>query len=60
LKDLLDAAYFTGGALSVTLLAVSIEQPNGIGMELSSAIAEVVPRITEMVMQELHYSPTPA
>lgn len=60
LKDLLDAAYFIGGALSVTLLAVSIERPNGIGMELSPAIAEAVPRITEMVMEELHYSPTPA
>lgn len=53
LKDLLDAAYFTGGALDVTLFAVSIALPDGVGMELSPQIAEAVPKIAQMVAEEL-------
>lgn len=58
LKDLLDAAYFTSGALSVTLFAVSIEPPKGIGMELSPVIGEAVPHIADLVMEELQGAPT--
>jgi hydrogenase maturation protease len=53
LKDLLDAAYLTSGALAVTLFAVSIEPPSGIGMELSPAITNTIPLIAEMIMEEL-------
>ena len=37
LKDLLDAAYLTGGTLDVTLFALSIDPLQGLGMELSPA-----------------------
>ena len=53
LKDLLDAAYLTGDSLDVTLLAVSIDLPKGVATELSSAIAERVPQIAEMVLDEI-------
>ncbi len=53
LKDLLDAAYFTSGALDVTLFAVSIEPPVELGMELSPSIVASIPRIADMIMEEL-------
>lgn len=53
LKDLLDAAYLTGRSLDVTLFAVSIDSPEGLGMELSPAIAERVSEIASMVMEEV-------
>jgi len=53
LKDLLDAAYLTGGRLDVTLFAVSIDPPEGLGMELSPPIAERVPAIASLVIEEL-------
>ncbi len=53
LKDLLDAAYLTGGALPVTLFAVSIAAPLEVGMELSPGIAECVPGIARGLMAEL-------
>lgn len=53
LKDLLDSAYLTGGTLSVTLLAVSIAPLQGVGMELSPALAARVPAIAAMVLDEL-------
>lgn len=55
LKDLLDAAYLTSGALPVTLFAISIDAPDGIGMELSAKVAEAVPQIAKKIMQELHW-----
>jgi len=53
LKDLLDAAYLTRGALDVTLFAISIDPLQEMGMELSSAIARRVPEIAAVVMQQL-------
>lgn len=53
LKDLLDAAYFTGHPLEVTLFAVSIEELQEIGSDLSPVIAERLPQIAEAVLQEL-------
>jgi len=52
LKDLLDAAYLTRGALDVTLFAVSIERLQSLGMELSPAIAQRLDEITAMVLEE--------
>ena len=52
LKDLLDAAYLTGGQLDVTLLAVSIDLPQGVGTELSPKIAERIPQIAQLVVDE--------
>jgi len=59
LKDLLDAAYLTGGGLDVILFAVSIDPPQGVGAELSPAIARSVPKIARMVMDELLRAPVP-
>lgn len=53
LKDLLDAAYLTGGSLPITLLAISIGPPQTMGMELSPSIAECVPQIAHLVVEEL-------
>jgi len=53
LKDLLDAAYLTGNSLPVTLFAVSIDPPQGIGMELSPTVAARIPEIARRVMHEL-------
>lgn len=53
LKDLLDAAYLTHGALDVTLFAVSIDPLQGLGMDLTPAIAKRVPQIAASVLDEL-------
>jgi len=53
LKDLLDAAYISSGPLDVTLFAVSIVPPAGVGMELSDDIAERVPEIADQVLEEI-------
>ncbi len=53
LKDLLDAAYLTGGQLDVTLLAVSISLPQALGSELSPTLAKRLPEIAGMVLGEL-------
>ena len=55
-KDLLDAAYLTRGQLDVTLFAISIELPPGVGTELTPAIATTIPEIASMVLDELHAS----
>ena len=52
LKDLLDAAYLTRAALDVTLFAISIDPLQGLGMELSPAIAGRIDEIAAMVMEE--------
>lgn len=53
LKDLLDAAYLSSGPLDVTLFAVSIDAPAGVGMELSQAIDKRVPEIAQRVIEDL-------
>ena len=53
LKDLLDAAYLTGNQLDVTLFAISIDLPKGVGTELSPAVAQRVPQIAEIVLREV-------
>jgi hydrogenase maturation protease len=53
LKDLLDAAYLTGDSLPLTLFAVSIDPLQGVGMDLSPAIASRVSEIARKVMDEL-------
>jgi hydrogenase maturation protease len=56
LKDLLDVAYLTCGPLDVTLFAVSIDLPLGVGMDLSPEITECVPQVAHMVREELQRS----
>ncbi len=53
LKDLLDAAYLTDGALNVTLFAVSIDPLQEMGTELSPSVENRIPAIVEMVIDEL-------
>jgi len=53
LKDLLDAAYLTRTALDITLFAVSIDPLQGLGMELSPAMARRVTEIAALVFDEL-------
>jgi len=53
LKDLLDAAYLTGIPLELTLLAISIDPPAFVGMDLSPAMAARVPEIVRCVLEEL-------
>lgn len=58
LKDLLDAAYLTGGTLPVTLFAISIGPLQEMRMELSPSLAERVPQIARLVIEELLQSKT--
>jgi len=53
LKDLLDAAYLTGGPLDVTLFAISIDPLQGLGMELSPSIARRLPEVADLLLKEL-------
>ena len=53
LKDLLDAAYLTGGALDVTLFAISIDPLQGVGTELRPALAGQIPVILKSVRDEI-------
>jgi hydrogenase maturation protease len=53
LKDLLDAAYLTGGTLPVTLFAISIDPLQEMQMELSPSIAKRVPQIIHRVIEDL-------
>ncbi len=53
LKDLLDAAYLTGGPLDVTLFAISIDPLQGVGTELRPALANKLPAILRTVKDEL-------
>jgi len=53
LKDLLDAAYLTGGPLDVTLYAISIAALQGLGLELSPALAERVGEIAGIILEDL-------
>jgi hydrogenase maturation protease len=53
LKDLLDAAYLTSGALDVTLFAISIDPLQGVGTELRPTLANKLPAILRTVRDEL-------
>lgn len=53
LKDLLDVFYLSGKEPNVVLFAVSINPLQEMRMELSPEIAAAVPRIADMVVQEL-------
>jgi hydrogenase maturation protease len=53
LKDLLDAAYLMGGKLDVALYAISIAPLQGVGMELSPAIAQRVDEIANVIRADL-------
>jgi hydrogenase maturation protease len=53
LKDLLDAAYLLGGPLDVTLFTISIDALQGVGMELSPAIAQRLDVIAGNILEEL-------
>ena len=53
LKDLLDAFYLLGRPVDVTLLAVSIPSLQEVGLELHPDVAAQVPKIADLVMQEL-------
>ncbi len=53
LKDLLDSMYLLGTPPNVTLFAVSIDVPDGVGTELSPAVAGVVPEVAKQVMAEV-------
>lgn len=59
LKDLLDAAYLTGGPLDVTLFAISIDPLQGMGTELRPALANELPAILKTVSDEL-FLPRPS
>lgn len=54
LKDLIDAFYLMGNTPEVTLFAVSIPPLGEMTTELSPEMATVVPKVAEMVMDELH------
>ena len=53
LKDLLDAAYLMGDHLDVTLFAISITEPQGVGMELSLSLVERLDEITASIRKEI-------
>jgi len=53
LKDLLDAMHILGDAPEVTLYAVSIELPEGVGTEMSPAVEASLPGLVEQVMAEV-------
>jgi hydrogenase maturation protease len=53
LKDLLDAAYLTGGALDVTLYAISIAALQGLGMELSPALEQRIDQIAASILEDV-------
>ena len=54
LKDLLDTFYLTGSALpDVTLFAVSIPPLQAMKMELSPALADALPLVARMVLDEV-------
>ena len=53
LKVLLDAAYLMGGHLDVTLFAISIATPQGLGMELSPPVAQRLDEITASIRQDI-------
>ena len=52
LKDLLDAMYVLGDRPDVTLLAVSIDQPQELGTELSPEVAAAVPGLVNRALAE--------
>ncbi len=59
LKDLLDAAYLLGAPLDVTLFTISIDPLQGLGMELSPAVAQRVEEIAATILEDLAGSQEP-
>lgn len=53
LKDLLDVLYMLGEPPDVTLFAISIAGLQDLGMELSPELAAVVPKVGQMVLEEV-------
>lgn len=53
LKDLLDAAYLMDSKLDVTLYAISIATPQGVGMELSPAIVQRLDGIAAVIRNDV-------
>jgi len=60
LKDLLDAFYLLGERPDVTLFAVSIRAPGGLGLELTDELSGRVPEIAGLVAEEAVTAPDPA
>ena len=60
LKDLLDAFYLLGHQVDVLLFAVSIASLQDISVELTPEIAERVPEIAQMVLDEVMSDCQPA
>jgi len=52
LKDLLDAFYLLGDEPDVTLFAISIPPLQELGMELSTEVSAIVPRVARVVVEE--------
>lgn len=53
LKDLLDAFYLLGDGPKVVLYAVSIPPLQEMGLELSTEVAAVVPRVAQQVLADV-------
>ena len=53
LKDVLDAFYLTGKRTDVRLFAISIEAPQGLGLDLSAPLAAKVPALAAKIRAEL-------
>lgn len=60
LKDLLDAFYLLDTQPEVTLFAISIATLQEVGTDLSSPLAEKVPKIAQMVLDEIYATNTAA
>ena len=56
LKDLLDAAYLTGDGFNVVLFAISVDQLQGLGTQLSPTIQKRIPEIASLVVDEAYDS----
>jgi hydrogenase maturation protease len=52
LKDLLDAFYLLGDEPDVTLFAISIPPLQELGMDLSTEVSAIVPRVARAVLEE--------
>lgn len=53
LKDLLDAFHLLGNTPDVTLFAISIEEPEGLGTEISPDLKDKIPEIAQIVLSEV-------
>jgi hydrogenase maturation protease len=53
LKDLLDAVYLLGQSPEVILFAVSVAVVDGVTLEMTPAVADSVPRVSQQVLDYL-------